>query len=86
MFDHFHAIRRKRMNFTIHGSRVDYMVRCIWILMQVHMVMEEFTANVMKLMIRPVTGHVTASEPHDIADARSSTPPKYDSKHKLIRC
>jgi len=28
------------------------------------------------LMIRPVTGHVTASEPHDIADARSSTPPK----------
>ena len=28
------------------------------------------------MMIRPVTGHVTASEPHDIADARSSTPPK----------
>ena len=28
------------------------------------------------VMIRPVTGHVTASEPHDIADARSSTPPK----------
>ncbi len=38
------------------------------------------------LMIRPVTGHVTASEPHDIADARSSTPPKKDSEHKLIRC
>ena len=29
-----------------------------------------------KMMIRPVTGSVTASEPHDIADARSSTPPK----------
>jgi hypothetical protein len=28
------------------------------------------------LMIRPVTRHVTASEPHDIADARSRTPPK----------
>jgi hypothetical protein len=28
------------------------------------------------MMIRPVTGSVTASEPHDIADARSSTPPK----------
>ena len=38
------------------------------------------------VMIRPVTGHVTASEPHDIADARSSTPPKQDSEHKLIRC
>jgi hypothetical protein len=29
-----------------------------------------------QVMIRPVTGHVTASEPHDMADARSSTPPK----------
>ena len=27
---------------------VDYMVCCIWILMQVHMVMDEFTANGMK--------------------------------------
>ncbi len=30
----------------------------------------------LEVMIRPVTGHVTASEPHDMADARSSTPPK----------
>ncbi len=48
MFDRFHAIRRKRMDFMVNGSRVEYMVRCIWIFMQVHMVMEEFTANGMK--------------------------------------
>ena len=48
MFDHFYAICRKRMDFTVHGSRVEYMVRCIWLSMQVHMVMDEFTANGMK--------------------------------------
>ena len=48
MFDRFYAIRRKRMDFTVHGSRVEYMVRCIWLLMEVHMVMDEFTANGMK--------------------------------------
>ena len=48
MFDRFYAIRRKRMDFTVQGSRVEYMVRCIWLSMQVHMVMEEFTANGMK--------------------------------------
>ena len=48
MFDRFHAIRRKRMDFTVNGNRVKYMARCIWICMQVHMVMDEFTANGMK--------------------------------------
>ena len=48
MFDRFYAIRRKRMDFTVHGSRVEYMVRCIWLSMEVHMVMDEFTANGMK--------------------------------------
>ena len=48
MFDRFYAIRRKRMDFTVQGSRVEYMVRCIWLSMQVHMVMAEFTANGMK--------------------------------------
>ena len=49
MFDRFHAIRRKRMDFTVQGrTRVEYMVRCIWLSMQVHMVMDEFTANGMK--------------------------------------
>jgi hypothetical protein len=32
----------------VNGLRVEYMVRCIWISMQVHMTMEEFTANGMK--------------------------------------
>jgi hypothetical protein len=32
----------------VNGLRVEYMVRCIWISMQVHMVMEKFTANGMK--------------------------------------
>jgi hypothetical protein len=48
MFDCFHAIRHKRMDFMVNGSRVEYMVRCIWISMQVHMTMEELTANGMK--------------------------------------
>jgi hypothetical protein len=38
------------------------------------------------VMIQPVTGSVTASEPHDIVAAQSNTPPKQDSKHELIRC
>jgi hypothetical protein len=32
----------------VNGLRVDYMVRCIWLSMQVHMVMDEFTLNGMK--------------------------------------
>ena len=48
MFDRFYAIRRKRMDFTDHSSHVEYMVRCIWLSMQVHMVMDEITANGMK--------------------------------------
>ncbi len=48
MFDRFHAIRRERMDFMVNGSRVEYLARCIWISMQVHMVMDEFTQNGMK--------------------------------------
>jgi len=48
MFDRFYAIHRKRMDFTVHGSRVEYMERCIWLWMQVHMLLDEFTANGMK--------------------------------------
>ena len=32
----------------VNGSRVEYLARCIWISMQVHMVMDEFTQNGMK--------------------------------------
>jgi hypothetical protein len=48
MFDHFHAIQRKRMDFLVNGSRVEYLARCIWITMQVHMVMDEFKQNRLK--------------------------------------
>jgi hypothetical protein len=48
MFDRFHAIWSKRMDFSVNGSQVEYMVRCIWISMQVHMVMDKFTLNGMK--------------------------------------
>ncbi len=32
----------------VNGARVEYMVCCVWISMQVHMVMDEFTQNGMK--------------------------------------
>ncbi len=48
MFDHFYAIRRKRMDFVVKGSRLDYMVRCIWILLQVHMAMDGFVKDGLK--------------------------------------
>jgi ribosomal protein L12E/L44/L45/RPP1/RPP2 len=48
MYNCFHAIQRKHMDFTVNGLRVEYMVWCIWIAMQVHMVMDEFTQDGMK--------------------------------------
>jgi hypothetical protein len=48
MFDRFYSIRRKRMEFSLSGSKVDYMVRCIWISLQVHMAMDEFTQHGME--------------------------------------
>jgi hypothetical protein len=36
------------MDFTVTGLRVDYMVRSIWLSLQVHMVMDEFTQNGLK--------------------------------------
>jgi hypothetical protein len=48
MFDHFYAIRRKHMDFVVKGKRVEYMVRCIWILLQVHMAMDDFVKDGLK--------------------------------------
>jgi len=48
MFDHFYTIRRKRMEFIVKGTRVQYMVHCIWLTMQVHMAMDEFVRDGMK--------------------------------------
>jgi hypothetical protein len=48
MYDRFHVIRQKRMDFMVNRLQVEYLARCIWITMQVHMVMDEFTQNGMK--------------------------------------
>ncbi len=48
MFDCFHAIQRKRMALMVNALQMEYMDRCIWISMQVHMAMDEFTQNGMK--------------------------------------
>ncbi len=48
MFDRFYAIWRKRMDFVVKGNRVEYMVRCIWILLQVHMAMDDFVKDGLK--------------------------------------
>jgi hypothetical protein len=48
MFDQFYAIRRKRIKFTVKGTRVEYMVQCIWLTLQVHMAMDYFTRDGMK--------------------------------------
>jgi hypothetical protein len=48
MFEQFYSIRRKRMDFTVKGSRVEYMVRCIWLTLQGHVIMDEFVCNGLK--------------------------------------
>jgi hypothetical protein len=48
MYNRFHAIRCKHMDFMVNGLCVEYMVWCIWIVMQVHMVMDEFTQDRIK--------------------------------------
>ena len=48
MYDHFYAIRRTRMEFVVKGTRVDYMARCIWLTMQVHMAMDDFVRDGLK--------------------------------------
>jgi hypothetical protein len=47
MFDQFYAIRCKRMEFTVKGTRVEYMVWCIWLTLQVQ-AMDDFTRDGMK--------------------------------------
>jgi hypothetical protein len=48
MFDRFYAVRRKRIDFVVKGSRLEYMVRCIWISLQVHMAMDDFVKDGLK--------------------------------------
>ncbi len=48
MYDHFYAIRHKRMEFIVEVTRVDYMACCIWLTMQAHMAMDDFVCDGMK--------------------------------------
>ena len=48
MFERFHLIRRKRMDFTVKGAKVEYMVRCIWLTLQVHVSMDKFVRDGLK--------------------------------------
>jgi hypothetical protein len=48
MFDRFYAIRCKCMDFTVKGTGVEYMTRCIWLTLQVHVLMNKFVKDGMK--------------------------------------
>ncbi len=48
MFEQFYSIRQKRMDFTVKGLRVEYMVRCIWLTLKVHVQMDEFVHDGLK--------------------------------------
>jgi hypothetical protein len=48
MFDHFYAIRCKRMDFTVKGAGVEYMACCIWLTLQVYALMDEFVKDGLK--------------------------------------
>jgi hypothetical protein len=48
MFSMIHDIRKQRMEFTLKGKRVEYMVRCIWLTLQAHAVMDGFVKQGLK--------------------------------------
>ena len=43
-----HDIRKQCMEFTLKGKRVEYMVRCIWLTLQAHAVMDGFVKRGLK--------------------------------------
>jgi hypothetical protein len=42
MYTMIHDIRKQCMEFTLRGKRVEYMVRCIWLTLQAHTVIDDF--------------------------------------------
>ncbi len=48
MFLMIHGIRKQRMEFTLKGKHVEYMVRCIWLTLQAHAVMDGFVKRGLK--------------------------------------
>ena len=48
MYSRIHDVRKHMMEFTGQINKVDYMVRCIWVTLQVHQVMQEFVQGGLK--------------------------------------
>ena len=48
MYTMIHDIRKQRMEFTLKGKRVEYMVGCIWLTLQAHSVMDDFVKRGLK--------------------------------------
>ena len=48
MYARIHDVQKHMMEFTTHVNKVDYMVRCIWVTLQVHRVMQEFVQGGLK--------------------------------------
>ena len=48
MYSRIHDVRKHMMEFTGQVNKVDYMVRCIWVTLQVHRVMQEFVQGGLK--------------------------------------
>ncbi len=54
MYSRIHDVRKHMMEFTGQVNKVDYMVRCIWVTLQVHRVMQEIIQGGLKS--HPATG------------------------------
>ncbi len=48
MYAWIHDVQKHMMEFTTHVNKVDYMVRCIWVTLQVHWMMQEFVQGGLK--------------------------------------
>ncbi len=48
MYTIIHDIRKQRMEFTLKGKHVEYVVRCIWLTLQAHTVMDDFVKRGLK--------------------------------------
>ena len=48
MYSRIHDVRKHMMEFTGQVNKADYMVRCIWVTLQVHWVMQEFVQGGLK--------------------------------------
>ena len=48
MFSMIHDIRKQLMEFTLKVKRVEYMVRCIWLTLQAHAVLDGFVKRGLK--------------------------------------